>query len=1130
MRYFYAFLITLFIGNLGFGQIISQYVETNSGSDPKGIEIWNNTGATLNFSTNNLVIEKGTNGASPSADYTISSGTLADGDVIVIGTSGMQSVTEVNGSVFFLKSFTFNGDDALVIKYGGTITDMFGLAGSDPGTSWTGGSGVSTENQNIKLNEGITTGDTDGWTDPSLRFNTLSTNPSSDGPVGFGVAPVIPSGCTAPTTQASSYSTTSLGSDSATLNWTSGNGDEVLVLVKEGTAVDKDPTDGTSYTGDTAFGSGTELGTGNYAVYAGTTANSVSITGLSPGVTYHVAIFEYNTTDTCYLTPGLTGNFTTSCSTPTDISGLSSTIASEQVDLSWSNGSCYDDILIVAKASTAVTVSPSGDGTSYTANASFGSGTDLGTGEYAVYKGTETSVSVSGLTNGTTYHFEVFARKGTSWSAGVVINETPFLIEEAVAGDLLITEVSGDDSDGSGSNNNGYMEIFNRSSKYINLGNIEARYFNSNPGSSTQQVSLSGTLNPGSFIIVTQNGTAYTTEFSDTADGTGTDFFFNGGDDGCDVYHTSNGIIDQFNDNGTGQLAWNWNDDFTYKRNTTASGALESSWDADGTNNTPRSKTNLYFWTGATDTTWGTASNWDAGTIPGSTTSVILANESNSPSITTSISIANLTNESGSSVIVEKTGNLEISGNLTNNGSLTLYSDSDQFSSLIVDGDATGNIQYNRYVNEISTSNSANNGNDLIASPFSGQTFGAFATANDGVLSASGTLRAFAPFDPVNNIYTNYDTSTNANTPITPGIGYRAATNSGQTLAFTGTPNNGAVAVTLQDNTSFWNLIGNPYPSYIDIGDFLAENVATTNINASFYGVYGYDGDVTNGWTVWDLNVNQDLLIAPGQGFFVAAPSGGGSGIDFTTAMRRTGSGDDFIAGRNTTSDANFTHAILNLNTASASYGTNVYFRDINTLGLDPGYDTGAFDQASDGLFSNLVENDAGIALVNQSLPLESLSNVSIPLVVNATAGEQLNFSLDSNTSLPANIEVYLEDILTGTSTLLNTSDYIFTPTSNLSGPGRFYVVFSDNALGVNEDSLNNVNIYALERELFIKGQLTHNTNATLFDMQGRAVLKVSLDTESQINTIDISGLSNGIYIVQLSDIEYSKSKKVILK
>ena len=40
-------------------QIISQYVETNSGTKPKGIEIWNNTGEILDFSTNNLVIKKG---------------------------------------------------------------------------------------------------------------------------------------------------------------------------------------------------------------------------------------------------------------------------------------------------------------------------------------------------------------------------------------------------------------------------------------------------------------------------------------------------------------------------------------------------------------------------------------------------------------------------------------------------------------------------------------------------------------------------------------------------------------------------------------------------------------------------------------------------------------------------------------------------------------------------------------------------------------------------------------------------------------------------------------------------------------------------------------------------------------
>ena len=193
-------LMTVFSFNMN-GQIISQYIETNSGTTPKGIEVWNNTASTLDFSANNLVVEKGTNGASPSADVTITTGTLAPNTVMVIGTSGMGTYLTDEGltSVIYVdKSFTFNGDDALVVKYGGTITDMFGVAGVDPGSHWNGG-GVSTKNQNIRLIDetdtaggGLNTGDTDGWTDPSTRFVTVSTTPSTvpGGLAGFGIAPI----------------------------------------------------------------------------------------------------------------------------------------------------------------------------------------------------------------------------------------------------------------------------------------------------------------------------------------------------------------------------------------------------------------------------------------------------------------------------------------------------------------------------------------------------------------------------------------------------------------------------------------------------------------------------------------------------------------------------------------------------------------------------------------------------------------------------------------------------------------------------------------------------------------------------------------------------------------------------
>lgn len=189
----------LLISNFTFSQIISQYVETNSGSTPKGIEIWNNTSGTLDFAANNLVIKKGNNGGAPAPDFTLSSTTLAAGDVIVIGTSDMETVATGNGAIFHVEGFQFNGDDALEVWYGATKTDVFGMPLSDPGTHWVG-NGVSTKNQNIELLSGITAGSLTGWTDPSTRFATVSTTPSTlpAGIAGFGIAPVAASAIPAP--------------------------------------------------------------------------------------------------------------------------------------------------------------------------------------------------------------------------------------------------------------------------------------------------------------------------------------------------------------------------------------------------------------------------------------------------------------------------------------------------------------------------------------------------------------------------------------------------------------------------------------------------------------------------------------------------------------------------------------------------------------------------------------------------------------------------------------------------------------------------------------------------------------------------------------------------------------------
>ena len=68
-----------------FGQssvIISQYIETNSGTTPKGIEIFNVSGSAIDFSSTNLVIYQGTNGGSCGSIVSVTSGTLAADEVL----------------------------------------------------------------------------------------------------------------------------------------------------------------------------------------------------------------------------------------------------------------------------------------------------------------------------------------------------------------------------------------------------------------------------------------------------------------------------------------------------------------------------------------------------------------------------------------------------------------------------------------------------------------------------------------------------------------------------------------------------------------------------------------------------------------------------------------------------------------------------------------------------------------------------------------------------------------------------------------------------------------------------------------------------------------------------------------
>lgn len=116
--------------------------------------------------------------------------------------------------------------------------------------------------------------------------------------------------CVPPTVQASGASTSAVGPTYATINYSRGNGlSGVLILLKQGSAVTTAPTNGINYIANSSFGSGDAIG-GASVIYQGTATNT-TVTNLSTNTTYHYAIYEYTSNAYCYMTPALTGNFTT---------------------------------------------------------------------------------------------------------------------------------------------------------------------------------------------------------------------------------------------------------------------------------------------------------------------------------------------------------------------------------------------------------------------------------------------------------------------------------------------------------------------------------------------------------------------------------------------------------------------------------------------------------------------------------------------------------------------------------------------------------------------------------------------------------------------------------------------------
>lgn len=517
----------------------------------------------------------------------------------------------------------------------------------------------------------------------------------------------------------------------------------------------------------------------------------------------------------------------------------------------------------------------------------------------------------------------------------------------------------------------------------------------------------------------------------------------------------------------------------------------------------------LTIWTGAVDANWTTTSNWSNG-LPAINRDANIPNTTTKPILNSTVTVDNLSIETGAELVLNESAALTIKEDLTNNGAVTINSSVSNSGSILVEGNATGNLTYNRAVGT---------NWHLISSPLNGQNYN-----DDWVLAnsiASGSVnpnqRGIATY---NNNTSNWHYMLSGETAaFNQATGYSVLRTSAGNLSFSGTLSTDTINKPIAKGTrNSFNLIGNVYPSYIPLNN---DANATNNFLA-------LNTEALDEFTIWLWNGTNYVAInhastsqfaAPGQAFFVKSKSEGGT-ISFTEAMQSHQS-KEFLKKKNTRPEIEITASKGD----EKKYATIFYIANTST-GFDNGYDSSLYTGTSSdfNVFTKLADGDDSVNLAIQSLPLDYSIVVSVGLI--APPNQEIEIKVASKNIYK---NVYLEDRETGVFRLMNdaSSTYRFTTTNARNDSGRFFIYTTSKVLEVKNSFQEEVTMYVSGGKLYFLNISSEIKTVAIYSVLGKLIFE-----ENVTNTpyVSIHQLAKAIYIVHLETANGTILKKIIVE
>uniref|UniRef100_UPI00404A56C0 fibronectin type III domain-containing protein n=1 Tax=Flavobacterium sp. TaxID=239 RepID=UPI00404A56C0 len=399
-------------------------------------------------------------------------------------------------------------------------------------------------------------------------------------------------------------------------------------------------------------------------------------------------------------------------------------------------------------------------------------------------------------------------------------------------------------------------------------------------------------------------------------------------------------------------------------------------------------------------------------------------------------------------------------------------------------------------------------------------------------LSPQTLTNRFFGYDEAANNWTIFADVANETMVPAAGYGVRAPNNWPVTLTsftgvFKGVPNNGdyTQAFTSDHATANYNLVGNPYPSVLDLRAFY-----TANTGKILNTVYFFEHTITPGTGGGQTNYGT-LTIAPdaadnvyvpassspnlpniaaiqaaeavevGQGFFVRAVPGESGNLDFNNAMRKTTPGVFFRNATTTLDSENEVTSKFRLQMTSPEGFVNqtvVGYYDYASNDLDM--------MDAQGIGSPLYTILSGKKLASQGFGLPFNQGQVIPLGGNFEIAGEYSIALHSAQGIFGSSQyVLIHDTVLGIYHNLSLSPYSFEASGGVNDT-RFKIVFTSILSSENPDFAGN-SVVVYEINDVLQAQVKGNTlleSIQVVDLSGKILFEqAGINTNLyNINTI----------------------------